>query len=522
MHRGPDAFLNQVVAGRWRLVEVTGQSEHGAVFRAETLEDGRGARLELWDARHVQERGELARFEREARSLSRLRHERCLSIVGFGAHEGRPFLVSELPEGHTLRTELGSPELTVARAVSLGVQLCEGLRHLHGYGVVHRALLPDNLWIVPSAPADLLKIGLPRAGQTTDPPDGARASCYLPPRRLAARLDHRADLYAAGMLLYVMCTGREPPAEAAAAIAGGAPVPPPRTVSPERGISEELERVILRAVAPTPDVRFATADDLMAALVSAGARPAPAKRRPGQRAPRRAALIAVAFGAVAVLGASALRSSGGQAPSALPAAQAPSVAAKPIVAPPIAPAAPPPPPSTPAPPPTVAVAPPTPEPKPAPAPIAAPAPAPAPAGHAVPPDDEHAAIWSLLDSGRLDEAASRIKALLARDPDAAWPRFALGVFYYRKYWRRDAVKQWQEALAQDREIRQDPQFGAYLCFMLDDTWKAAGVNDLLGQLGPKAIPLLDSCAASAKTPRLRAMASRTLAQLSRADGRSRR
>ncbi len=106
----------------------------------------------------------------------------------------------------------------------------------------------------------------------------------------------------------------------------------------------------------------------------------------------------------------------------------------------------------------------------------------------------------MLDSGRLDEGAARIKLLVAKNPDAAWPRLALGALYYRKYWRRDAIKQWQLALGDDPEIREDPQFGAYLCFMLDDAWKTSGMTDLLNQLGAQAVPLLDHCVVSAKDP----------------------
>ncbi|HVT08110.1 MAG TPA: serine/threonine-protein kinase, partial [Polyangia bacterium] len=280
MHREPDAFLNQVVGGRWRLLEVLGATEHGAVYRVETVDAGRAARLELWDPRHVEQRGELARFEREARTLSRLQHERCISIAAFGAHEGRPYVVTDLPPGRTLRDELGKPELTVRRALSLGLQLCEALQHLHGHGVVHRALVPDNLWVGPSPSLEVLKLGLPRFGPPADRPGAARERLYLPPERPAGRTDTRGDLYAAGMLLYVMCTGREPAAEAAAAIAAGEPVPPPRAVAADRGIGEGLERVILRAVAPAPDVRFKTAGELMEALQSAGARPPSPGRRP--------------------------------------------------------------------------------------------------------------------------------------------------------------------------------------------------------------------------------------------------
>jgi hypothetical protein len=364
--------------------------------------------------------------------------------------------------------------------------------------VVHRALRPDNLWVAPSPAADLVKIGPPRLGQAKDASDGV-GRLFVPPDRPSGRPDHRADLYAAGMLLYVMCTGRMPAPDVAAAIAGGASVPPPRTVAPERGISEALERVILRAVAPSPDVRFKSADELLSALLGTGARAATPKRPSAQRPLGRMAVIATACAAAAVLGAGALSSSGRGGPSAprtaqaaevrsVPSAEVPILAPPPVAAPPVkaAPAAP----SLPAPP-------------------------------AASSPDEHKEIWALLESNRLDEAARRLKPMVVRDPDAAWPRFALGVFYYRKYWRQDAVRQWQQAVAQDPEIRRDPQFGAYLCFMLDDAWAAAGMTELLDRLGTKALPLLSQCAESAKTPRLRALAVRASSRLRSADARSR-
>jgi hypothetical protein len=139
-----------------------------------------------------------------------------------------------------------------------------------------------------------------------------------------------------------------------------------------------------------------------------------------------------------------------------------------------------------------------------------------------PPQSERSEIWALLDGGRLDEGAARIKRLVYREPEAAWPRLALGVLYYRRYWRHAAVKEWQRAVGQDRQIQHDPQFGAYLCFMLDDDWKLAGVTDFLDQLGADAVPLLDHCVASAKSPRLRSLASGALDRLRHADPRLRR
>jgi hypothetical protein len=124
--------------------------------------------------------------------------------------------------------------------------------------------------------------------------------------------------------------------------------------------------------------------------------------------------------------------------------------------------------------------------------------------------DERAEIWSLLDGGRLNLAAVRIAQLVARDPDGAWPRFALGALYMRRSWRPDSLAQWQVALARDPSLARDPQFGASLCFMVDRKWQEAGVTDLLDRLGDQAPPLLQACAASARTPALRAAAQRLL------------
>ncbi len=363
---------------------------------------------------------------------------------------------------------------------------------------------------------DVLKIGLPRFGRMADGPDTAVGRFYLPPERAAGRLDQRADFYGTGMLLYVMCTGREPPAEVMASAAGGKAVPPPRAVAPERGITEALERVILRAVAPSPNVRFGTAEELMAALQSAGARSIPAKRQPTRRPRQWTSIVAAASAAVALLGAGALRSSGRQGPRA-PQAALPPLVAQAVPVPPklaVAPPAPPPPPPPPAPP-SLAMAEPPSEADQGPRPRLSPR-----ARRAPPrPCRERRPRRTAERSGRCSTAGdwttppARIKALLANDPDAAWPRFALGVLEARRYWRRDAVKHWRAALAQDPEVQQDPQFGAYLCFMLDDAWKAAGVTDLLNQLGARAVPLLERCVASAKNPRLRSSASRALDQV---------
>ena len=263
-------------------------------------------------------------------------------------------------------------------------------------------------------------------------------------------------------------------------------MPPPRAVSPERGISEALERVILRAVAPSPYVRFGTADELMDALQSAGAQPANPKRRPAQRPRKWTAMVAAGCAAVAVLGAGALRSQrppGAECAAGRPdrrgraAAERTGEGRRPGESQPL--------PRRPRPrrpvdaagrpnrnPPTAAAA--------------------APARAAQVAADEprgSAESVSAARSGRCSTADDWTKARAAssdsspRIPTRRGRGSRLGCSTIESTGAATSVREWRLALAQNPEIRHDPQFGAYLCFMLDDAWKAAGVTELLGQLG---------------------------------------
>src|SRR6185436_12758959 len=216
-------------------------------------DERRPARLELWDERHVAERGRMAQFERQARVLSRLQHPRCLALRHFGVEDGRPFLVTDLADGKRLADELGTEALSVGRAIAIALQVLEGLRHLHAHGVVHREIGAETVWLGTSLTGEAVSIGPPQLVAGGD-----------------GRPDSRDDLYAVGLLLYTMCVGRAAPA----AGVPGALYPTPRSLAPERGIGEATERVIMRAIAPSRDSRFQTAEDFIVALQRMG-RPEP-------------------------------------------------------------------------------------------------------------------------------------------------------------------------------------------------------------------------------------------------------
>ena len=119
----------------------------------------------------------------------------------------------------------------------------------------------------------------------------------------------------------------------------------------------------------------------------------------------------------------------------------------------------------------------------------------------------------MLQNEELDRAASRIAQLLAREPDAAWPRLALGELYYRRLWRRDCLKQWELALDRDAALSADPTITTNICHMLDAKWQSSGVTRFLTRLGERAAPLLAACVSSAENGQLRAEATRALHRL---------
>jgi hypothetical protein len=128
----------------------------------------------------------------------------------------------------------------------------------------------------------------------------------------------------------------------------------------------------------------------------------------------------------------------------------------------------------------------------------------------VPPAAARAEIWRLLERWELDAAQARIGPLVVEHPQEPWPHLARAELFFRRYWRRDSVREWLLALERDPALAKDAHLGARLCRMLDAQWEAAGVGQLIARLGKEAAPLLRSCVATADTPGLRSQASRAL------------
>ncbi len=291
-----DGWIGRVVDGRYRVEAVLGSGGVGVVYRAVHLSLERPVALKVLGASFGADEALRRRFEREARILSGLQHPHVVAVTDYGIGEGSPYLVMELLEGRTLSAFLKEegpldPEL----ALRLARDVLRGLAFAHGQGVLHRDLKPANIFLqrLPDDPhhVKLLDFGLAKVlskedavaeGEPTLTGSGVvlGTPTYMAPEQAAGDpADARADVYAAGVVLFELLAGRPPfvgrtRMEVMRAHLGEPP-PALADVRPELRASAELRALLDRALAKDREARFADAGEMLAAL---DALPRPAAR----------------------------------------------------------------------------------------------------------------------------------------------------------------------------------------------------------------------------------------------------
>ncbi|OWK39915.1 protein kinase domain-containing protein [Fimbriiglobus ruber] len=305
--------------GPFRVLRMLGRGGMGVVFLAEDTSLRRPVALKVLDPDLARRPDGAARFLREARAAAALRHERVVTIYQVGEADGPagpvPFLAMELLEGESLGQALARGPIPTAEVVRIGREICEGLDAAHRAGVIHRDVKPDNIWLEGEARrVKLLDFGLARAGRldTQLTRDGVviGTPAYMAPEQAAGRpVDHRADLFGLGCVLYRMCTGRLPfPATDVLAIltalATREPLPV-REINP--AAPPALAALVHRLLAKDPARRPASAEEVATALRGIGqtlpssARPAKRRRRFGLALGLAAVLVAAAVAAAVVV-----------------------------------------------------------------------------------------------------------------------------------------------------------------------------------------------------------------------------
>lgn len=274
-----------VSLGHYRIEARLGSGGMGEVFRARDLRLGRDVALKVLPRAFSQDAERVARFEREARILASLNHPNLLVIYDVGEEGPFRFTVTELLEGKSLREVLDGGPLGRDRALQATLQILKGLGAAHARGVVHRDLKPENIFVEAEGHVKVLDFGLatqpsPRPGTSSEEtsPHGARTSPggllgtyrYMAPEQLRGEpADQRTDLFAVGLLLFEMLTGRHPFARSSTAEVVAAllrePTPDPRSLDPS--LSESLSLTILQCLQKRPEDRPPNARDLAERLL---------------------------------------------------------------------------------------------------------------------------------------------------------------------------------------------------------------------------------------------------------------
>jgi len=287
--------MNDRAIGHYRVLEKIGAGAMGEVFRARDERLGRDVALKLIHSDLTGDPDHLRRFELEARAAASLNHPNIVTIYDVGSHDGRPYIVSELLEGKTLRTRLTEGALPVRLAIEYSAQTVQGLIAAHDGRIIHRDLKPENLFLTTDGVVKILDFGVaklqPESGRpveelTTETRMGGIVGTvpYMSPEQLRGKkVDHRSDIFSVGTILYEMLTGRR-------AFKGETEVDtitavllkdPPEVDLEQAGIPVSLRQIVDHCLEKEPENRFQSARDLAFSLETLSDTPGGRVRRLG-------------------------------------------------------------------------------------------------------------------------------------------------------------------------------------------------------------------------------------------------
>jgi len=268
------AFKPNETIGSFTILEQIGQGGMATVYKAYHNRLDRYVALKVLHKVYQEDDNFSARFEREGRMVARLEHPNIVPVYDFAEYEGNPFLVMKLIEGETLKTLLKKSELPIDAIVAIVESVGDALHYAHQQNVLHRDVKPSNIMFDKSGMIYLTDFGLARMVISDEPTLSQDMLLgtpqYISPEQARGdeSIDHRADLYSFGVVIYEMLVGKVPfSADTPYAIVHDhiyTPLPRPTQLNPD--VPLMLEGFLMKALSKGVNDRYYNAEEMVSAF----------------------------------------------------------------------------------------------------------------------------------------------------------------------------------------------------------------------------------------------------------------
>ena len=269
-----DQYIGKLLDNRYEILELVGTGGMAKVYKARCHRLNRLVAIKILREDLSQDAEFRRRFHDESQAVAMLSHPNIVAVYDVSRSSELEYIVMELIDGITLKQYMQKKgnKLNWREALHFIIQITKALGHAHSRGIIHRDIKPHNVMVLRDGSVKVADFGIARVasgGHSTLTQEALGSVHYISPEQArGSHIDSRSDLYSAGVVLYEMITGRLPfegdtPVSVAIQHINSIPLSPREL---DASIPEALEAITMKAMAPNPDNRYLSADDMLADL----------------------------------------------------------------------------------------------------------------------------------------------------------------------------------------------------------------------------------------------------------------